>query len=72
MRLLFGGFRTCHRKCDVRPSGKERLNLRIAGSGRWQADLVLTGLPPEVSGPLMQGGFTARPGGIGIGTSGQF
>ncbi|MCC6941382.1 MAG: type II secretion system protein N [Novosphingobium sp.] len=52
--------------------GMERLTLKIAGSGRWQADLVLTGLPPEASGPLMQGGFTARPGGIGIGTSGQF
>lgn len=54
------------------PGGMERLTMRIAGDGRWQADLVLTGLPPEVSGPLMQGGFTARPGGIGIGTSGQF
>ncbi len=54
------------------PGGMERLTMRIAGSGRWQADLVLTGLPPEVSGPLIQGGFTARPGGIGIGTSGQF
>lgn len=54
------------------PGGMERLTLRIAGSGRWQADLVLTGLPPEVSGPLMQGGFTVRAGGVGIGTSGQF
>lgn len=54
------------------PGGMERLTMRIAGTGRWQADLVLTGLPPEVSDPLVQGGFTARPGGIGIGTSGQF
>lgn len=52
--------------------GMERLTMRIAGDGRWQADLVLTGLPLEVSGPMMQGGFTARPGGIGIGTTGQF
>lgn len=54
------------------PGGMERLTMRIAGSGRWQADLVLSGLPPEISGPLIQGGFTARPGGVGIGTSGQF
>jgi general secretion pathway protein N len=52
--------------------GMERMTLKIAASGRWQADLVLTGLPPEASGPLLQGGFTARPDGIGIGTSGQF
>lgn len=54
------------------PGGMERLTLRIAGDGRWQADLILTGLPPEASAPLIQGGFTARPGGVGIGTSGQF
>lgn len=54
------------------PGGMERLTMRIAGDGRWQADLVLTGLPPEATAPLLQGGFTARPGGIGIGTSGQF
>lgn len=54
------------------PGGMERLTLRIAGNGRWQADLVLGGLPPEVSGPLLQGGFTPRAGGVGIGTSGQF
>lgn len=54
------------------PGGMERLTMRIAGDGRWRADLVLTGLPPEVSAPLIQGGFTTRPGGVGIGTSGQF
>lgn len=54
------------------PGGMERMTMRINGDGRWQADLVLTGLPPEVSAPLVQSGFTARPGGIGIGTSGQF
>lgn len=54
------------------PGGMERLTMRVAGDGRWQADLVLTGLPAEAIAPLVQGGFTARPGGIGIGTSGQF
>lgn len=52
--------------------GMEKLTLRIAGDGNWQADLVLSGLPPEVSGPLLLGGFTARPGGIGLRTSGRF
>ena len=44
--------------------------LRIEGSGHWTADLVLTGLPVEVSGPLLDMGFSARTGGIGIRTSG--
>lgn len=52
--------------------GMEHLTLRIDGAGRWQADLALSGLPPEVSAPLLQSGFAARPGGIGIGTSGTF
>jgi general secretion pathway protein N len=54
------------------PGGMERLTLRIAGEGAWKADLILSGLPPEVSGPLLQGGFTARPGGVGLRTSGKF
>ncbi|MDT0508971.1 type II secretion system protein N [Novosphingobium sp. MMS21-SN21R] len=54
------------------PGGMERLTLRIAGDGAWKADLILSGLPPEVSGPLLQGGFTARPGGVGLRTSGKF
>ncbi|MCY1669702.1 type II secretion system protein N [Novosphingobium sp. SL115] len=52
--------------------GMETLTLRVGGDGRWQADLALSGLPPEVSAPLLQSGFAARPGGIGIGTSGVF
>ncbi len=54
------------------PGGMERLMLRIGGDGTWKADLILSGLPPEVSGPLLQGGFTARPGGVGFRTSGSF
>ena len=52
--------------------GMEKLTLRIAGDGVWQADLVLSGLPSEVSTPLLLGGFAARPGGIGLRTSGNF
>ncbi|WP_338466762.1 type II secretion system protein N [Novosphingobium sp. ZN18A2] len=48
------------------PTGMEKLMLRVKGSGKWTADLVLTGLPVEVSGPLLDMGFSARPGG-GIG-----
>jgi general secretion pathway protein N len=52
------------------PSGLERMALRIESNGNWTADLVLTGLPVEVSGPLLDMGFSARAGGIGIRTSG--
>jgi len=52
------------------PSGLERMALRIEGNGNWTADLILTGLPVEVSGPLLDTGFSARPGGIGIRASG--
>lgn len=54
------------------PGGMERLTLRIEADGRWQADMTLAGLPPEVSAPLLQSGFAARPDGIGLRTSGRF
>lgn len=54
------------------PQGMERLTLRIAGDGRWQADLALAGLPQETADALVAGGFDARPGGVGFGTSGSF
>ena len=53
------------------PSGLEKLLLRVQADGRWRADLVLSGLPVEVSGPLLDLGFSARPGGIGMSASGQ-
>lgn len=52
--------------------GMEHLTLRVQGSGAWTADLALSGLPAEVSGPLVDMGFSARPGGIGFRASGQF
>lgn len=74
--LVLSGQARCANGALVVPmqatGGMEKLTLRIAGDGKWQADLVLSGLPAEVSGPLVQGGFTARPGGIGIRTSGSF
>lgn len=54
------------------PSGMENLLLKVKGSGKWTADLVLTGLPVEVSGPLLDMGFSARGGGgIGLRASGS-
>lgn len=52
------------------PSGMERVFLRVAPDGKWRADLVLAGLPPEISAPLLDSGFSARPGGIGIAATG--
>ncbi|MDE2562380.1 MAG: type II secretion system protein N [Sphingomonadales bacterium] len=48
------------------PTGMEQLLFKAQGDGKWTADLVLTGLPVEVSGPLLDMGFSARGGG-GIG-----
>ena len=53
------------------PTGLENLFLRLEPDGRWRADLVLGGLPAEVTAPLLEAGFTARPGGIGISASGK-
>lgn len=53
------------------PSGMEKLFVRLEPDGRWRADLVLSGLPVEVSGPLLDMGFSARPGGVGMSASGR-
>ena len=53
------------------PTGLESLFLRLEPDGRWRADLVLGGLPVEVTAPLLESGFTARPGGIGISADGR-
>lgn len=52
------------------PSGMERLLLRLEPDGKWKAELVLAGLPVEISTPLLESGFSARPGGIGITATG--
>ncbi len=53
------------------PSGMEKLFLRLEPDGRWRADLVLSGLPVEISSPLLDSGFSARPGGIGMSAEGR-
>ena len=53
------------------PTGFERLFLRLEPDGHWRADLVLAGLPAEVAAPLLESGFAARPGGIGISANGR-
>jgi general secretion pathway protein N len=53
------------------PSGMEKVFVRLEPDGRWRADLVLSGLPVEMSGPLLDMGFSARPGGIGMSASGK-
>jgi general secretion pathway protein N len=53
------------------PTGLERLFLRLEADGRWRGDLVLGGLPVEVTAPLLEAGFAARPGGVGITASGR-
>lgn len=50
--------------------GMAHLLLKIAGNGNWAADLSLAGLPVEISGPLVDQGFSAWPGGIGFRTGG--
>ncbi|WP_144098361.1 type II secretion system protein N [Croceicoccus sediminis] len=53
------------------PSGTETLAFRLEPDGKWRADLVLTGLPVEVSAPLLDMGFTGRPEGIGLSANGS-
>lgn len=53
------------------PTGLEKLFLRLEPDGRWRSDLILSGLPVEVSTPLLEMGFTGRPGGIGITSRGK-
>lgn len=48
------------------PSGLERLTMRIGSSGTWTADLVIGGLPPELTAPLLDHGFRTVPGGVGL------
>jgi len=53
--------------------GMERLDLRLAGDGRWTADLTFADLPPEASAALAEKGFTIRPdGATGFRTNGSF
>lgn len=72
--IMLSGKARCEKGALVVPmrgaQGMERLTLRLTADGRWQADLVLAGLPQETADALRAGGFDNRPGGIGIATSG--
>ncbi|WP_066554977.1 type II secretion system protein N [Croceicoccus bisphenolivorans] len=52
------------------PSGTEHLHFTLVPDSTWHADLVLKGLPVEVSAPLLDMGFTGRPEGVGLSASG--
>ncbi|AKM10659.1 type II secretion system protein N [Croceicoccus naphthovorans] len=54
----------------VGPTGTEKLNLTLRPDSTWQADLMLAGLPVEVAGPLIEMGFTEKPGGLGFSARG--
>ncbi len=45
------------------PTGMEKLNLRIEADGQWHSELILAGLPVEVTTVLFNAGFGAAPGG---------
>ena len=53
-------------------SGLEKLLVTIDGGGGWSGDLTVSGLPPELTAPLLDHGFAARPGGIGLSARGAF
>ena len=73
--MVMGGRARCDRGAlyvpMAGPTGMERLFLRVEPSGAWTADVVLTGLPDEVARPLLEQGFTARPGGIAMRVRGK-
>ncbi|MCW1384033.1 type II secretion system protein N [Novosphingobium sp. KCTC 2891] len=51
--------------------GMERLDLRIHANGGWRAEFVLADPPMEAVPALVAMGFVARPGGLGLRTSGR-
>jgi general secretion pathway protein N len=73
--VALSGTARCHRNAlyvpMTGPTGMERLFLRLEPDGRWRADLVLAGLPVEITAPLLDAGFSARPGGIGMSATGR-
>ena len=74
--MVLGGKARCERGALLvpmtGPTGMERLSLRLQADGEWTADLLLTGLPPEVATPLLEQGFSGRDGGLGLRATGKF
>ena len=54
----------------VGQSGMERIDLRIAASGKWRADLSIRTTDPAIAGRLLSSGFASGPGGYTIRVSG--
>ena len=54
----------------VGQSGMERIDLRVAASGKWRADLSIRTTDPTISGRLLSSGFASGPGGYTIRVSG--
>lgn len=48
------------------PGGAERIDFRMEPDGQWTATMSLVGLPPEMSGPLLDIGFEQRQNGVGL------
>jgi general secretion pathway protein N len=51
-------------------SGMERIDLRLAASGKWRADLSVRSNDPVISGKLLSSGFSAGPAGYTVRVSG--
>lgn len=54
----------------VGQSGMERIDLRVAASGKWRADLSIRTTDPTISGRLLSSGFASGPGGYTMRVSG--
>jgi general secretion pathway protein N len=54
----------------VGQSGMERIDLRVAASGAWRADLSVRTSDPVIAGKLLSSGFSTGPGGYTVRVSG--
>jgi general secretion pathway protein N len=51
-------------------SGMERVDLRVAASGNWRADLSVRTSDPVIAGKLLSSGFSSGPAGYTVRVSG--
>lgn len=54
----------------VGQSGMERIDFRVAASGKWRADLSVQTSDPVLAGKLLSSGFASGPGGYTVRVSG--
>jgi general secretion pathway protein N len=54
----------------VGQSGMERIDLRVAATGSWRADLSVRTNDPAIAGKLLSSGFSSGPGGYTVRVSG--